>query len=268
MERSIFLACLWLTLIGIIQGDTIGKSRVRHLFVQRRSPIPGSPKKLFELAHEVENKLQSSSDQSVHKLLSRVRRSLNPDMKPSVNEFKLNDSHYMAYVHYNRETIVLLTRDRIPGLHSNSHVWISKNYGHSFQNRSSLFTLRNGSSALINMFHVSPVDDSKYLFVDKRHKVIFSTRDDCSTFVRSSPLSFSPDEILFHPSSTDVVLSYDENTSKLYYSVDFGSNWRLKDENVRSYYWGIPPWDTVNTLYIEREEITGIVYLLVNLSYC
>ena len=31
---------------------------------------------------------------------------------------------------------------------------------------------------------------------------------------------------------------------------------------------GIPPWDTVNTLYIEREEITGIVYLLVNLSYC
>ena len=29
---------------------------------------------------------------------------------------------------------------------------------------------------------------------------------------------------------------------------------------------GIPPWDTVNTLYIEREEITGIVYLLVNLS--
>ena len=31
---------------------------------------------------------------------------------------------------------------------------------------------------------------------------------------------------------------------------------------------GIPPWDTVNTLYIEREEITGIVNLLVNLSYC
>lgn len=89
MERSMFLACLWLTLIGIIQGDTIGKSRVRHLFVQRRSPIPGSPKKLFELAHEVENKLQSSSDQNVHKLLSRVRRSLNPDMKPSVNEVRV-----------------------------------------------------------------------------------------------------------------------------------------------------------------------------------
>ena len=84
-----FLACLWLTLIVIIQGDTIGKSRVRHLFVQRRSPIPGSPKKLFELAHEVENKLQSSSDQNVHKLLSRVRRSLNPDMKPSVNEVRV-----------------------------------------------------------------------------------------------------------------------------------------------------------------------------------
>ncbi|KAJ7384249.1 Sortilin- receptor [Desmophyllum pertusum] len=31
----------------------------------------------------------------------------------------------------------------------------------------------------------------------------------------------------------------------------------LKDENVRSYFWGIPPLDNANTLYIEREEITG-----------
>ena len=30
---------------------------------------------------------------------------------------------------------------------------------------------------------------------------------------------------------------------------------------------GIPPWDSVNTLYIEREEITGIVNLLVNFSH-
>ena len=67
----------------------------------------------------------------------------------------------MAYVHYNRETIVVLTRDRKPGLHSNSHVWLSKNYGHSFQNRSSLFTLEGGAYALINMFYASPVDDSK-----------------------------------------------------------------------------------------------------------
>ena len=45
--------------------------------------------------------------------------------------------------------------------------------------------------------------------------MIFSTRDDCSTFVRSLPLSFSPDEIVFHPSSTDVVLSFDEKASKV-----------------------------------------------------
>ena len=51
--------------------------------------------------------------------------------------------------------------------------------------------------------------------------MIFSTRDDCSTFVQSSPLSFSPDEILFHPSSTDVVLSYDENTLKvIHYKIN------------------------------------------------
>ena len=51
--------------------------------------------------------------------------------------------------------------------------------------------------------------------------MIFSTSDDCSTFVRSSPLSFSPDEISFHPSSTDVVLSYDEKASKvIHYKID------------------------------------------------
>ena len=81
------LACVSLSLIGIIQGDAIKKPRVRHLFVQRHWPLPGAPKKLFQLEHQVENKAQSSGDENVHKLFSRVRRSsTDPDMNPLFNE--------------------------------------------------------------------------------------------------------------------------------------------------------------------------------------
>ena len=83
----VFLACLLLWVIGIIQGDEIKKSRVRHLFVQRHSPLPAAPRKLFELdLHH--NKVQSRGDQNVHKLFSRVRRSLNPDMNPLINKVR------------------------------------------------------------------------------------------------------------------------------------------------------------------------------------
>jgi len=72
----------------------------------------------------------------------------------------------MAYVHWagdHKDTIVMLTRDKNPGLHSNSHVWISKDYGHSFDNRTSSFMQSVGSNmyALIDMFYASPVDNTK-----------------------------------------------------------------------------------------------------------
>lgn len=81
-------------------------------------------------------------------------------------QFKLNDSHYMAYVHWagdHKDTIVMLTKDKYPGLHSNSHVWISKDYGKSFQNRTASFMQPSGRNmyALISMFYASPVDNRK-----------------------------------------------------------------------------------------------------------
>ena len=54
----------------------------------------------------------------------------------------------------------------------------------------------------------------QYLFVDIRHRLIFTSRDDCLTFVRSS-VSFKPDEISFHSVSSEVVLAYDDSTKKV-----------------------------------------------------
>ena len=82
----VLLASLLFSATEITQGDAIKGTRARHLFVQRQSPLPGTPRKLFKLEHEALDNLQSSGDQDAHKVFSRVRRSLNPDMRPRVNE--------------------------------------------------------------------------------------------------------------------------------------------------------------------------------------
>jgi len=165
----------------------------------------------------------------------------------------------MAYVHWtadSRDTIVVLTRDRNPGLNSNSHVWISRDYGHTFENRTNLF-MHGRRFAVIDMFYASPVNNTKYLFVDKHSKIIYRSTDDCLSFAYVY-VTFIPDEISFHPSNSEVVLAYDETTEKLYYSSNFGIRWHLKHDRVRSFFWGTPPLDNANTLYIEvSEEVSG-----------
>ncbi|XP_068685724.1 uncharacterized protein [Montipora foliosa] len=277
MDRAVreiifLLTFLLFSAVGLTQVHA-KEPRERHLFVQRQSPLPGSPRKLLTVEREAHDNFPCSDQQDAYKILSRVRRSLNPDTSPKVNEFKLNDSHYLAYVHWagdHRDTIVVLTRDRTLTKNSSSHVWVSNNYGVSFRNLTKLFTLpdtNNGTFARIDMFYSSPVDNTRYLLVDTLHKAMYSTIDDFNSIVIGKNVSFSPDEICFHPSNSDVVLGYDESSSKLYYSTDFGSTWQLKDENVRSYFWGIPPWDSANTLYIEREEITGGLSNIIKTDY-
>lgn len=79
----VLLGCLLFSAAGIIQGDDVKEPRVGHLFVQRRSPLPGAPRKLLKVEHEPLDK--SSGDEDAHKVFSRVRRSLNPDRTPKVN---------------------------------------------------------------------------------------------------------------------------------------------------------------------------------------
>jgi len=69
-----------------VQENVATVSRERHLFVQRDSPLPGSPKELLKIENEQPSR--SSGDQKVHDLFRRVRRSLNPDMKPEATEVR------------------------------------------------------------------------------------------------------------------------------------------------------------------------------------
>ena len=87
MEKNLSVAipvvCLAILLFqasGRVENDVAKESRERHLFVQRDTPLPGSPKKLFKIEHGFPSR--SSGGQNVHEVFHRVRRSLNPDMKP------------------------------------------------------------------------------------------------------------------------------------------------------------------------------------------
>lgn len=48
--------------------------------------------------------------------------------------------------------------------------------------------------------------------MDRLHKYIFTSTDDCKTFKKAA-VSFTPDEITFHPSNGTVVLAYDKTST-------------------------------------------------------
>ena len=102
-------------------------------------------------------------------------------------------------------------------------------------NKCLLLSLQGGKVILVNLHHLIPHFSvllsicysttvslhanlsyylSQYLLVDTLHNLMFSTIDDFATVISVS-LSFSPDEILYHPSSSNVVLAYDESASKV-----------------------------------------------------
>lgn len=88
-EIRLLLAFFLLSAVGITTLDATKKPRERHLFVQRRSPLPGSPTKLQTVEREAVDNVGFSEDQEPHKILSRVRRSVNPVQLPKVKEVRL-----------------------------------------------------------------------------------------------------------------------------------------------------------------------------------
>lgn len=88
LKVLVVLVSLLFSASGSVQEHVARVSRGRHLFVQRDSPLPGSPKELLKI--ESEEPSRSSGDQNVQDLFRRVRRSLNPDMKPKATVVRLD----------------------------------------------------------------------------------------------------------------------------------------------------------------------------------
>lgn len=154
--------------------------------------------------------------------------------------------------------IICLAKNRpVSRRGQSSAVYISRDYGETFD-KINLFKLRNNSDAIINTYHISPVLNSFYLFVDATHKCAFITKDFGTTFQRID-LPFKPKSFLLHHSMPNLILATAilNNSSfySLYLSETFGLTWRKIQEEVNFVSWSIENVDNdMKRIFIQRIE--------------
>uniref|UniRef100_A0A6I8STB6 Sortilin-related receptor n=1 Tax=Xenopus tropicalis TaxID=8364 RepID=A0A6I8STB6_XENTR len=184
--------------------------------------------------------------------------------KRRLKKVSLEDSHNQIVVHWAGEksqVIVGLTRDSLALLGpKSSNVYVSYDYGKSFKNISEKFTVPAGSAntATVSQFFHSPADNKRYIFIDANEQYLWISKDFCDT-VNGFPAPFKPTDLLLHSTEPSLVLGYDKfhPNKQLWKSEDFGQTWTVIQEHVKTYSWGIAPYDKINTIYVERHEPRG-----------
>ena len=121
--------------------------------------------------------------------------------------YSFNDSHSIAEVHWsgmNSSSILVLMK------YPATYFWVSRDYGKTFKEISETFTLPNGTRTVITQFYSSKSDHRNYILVDKFHKYIFTSSDECRTF-RRVKVYFHLVEIKYHPKYYNYVLGYEQD---------------------------------------------------------
>ncbi|XP_077396383.1 sortilin-related receptor [Festucalex cinctus] len=203
----------------------------------------------------------------------RTRRSTSESTMPKVyGQVSLNDSHNQMVVHWAGEksnVIVALARDSAGAVGPrNSSVYVSYDYGSTFTFVTAKFQLsdakaKNGSTQIISQFYHSPADNKRYLFVDSTNNYLWNTFDFCKS-VQGFSLPFKPTDMLIHSTAPNLVLGYDSShpNKQLWKSDDFGETWVLIQEHVKTYFWGVEPYDPPTTVLVQRHEPQGVSIIL------
>nr|XP_033774457.1 sortilin-related receptor isoform X1 [Geotrypetes seraphini] len=185
-------------------------------------------------------------------------------------QVNLNDSNGQMSVHWAGEksnVIVALTRDslRASGGFNRNNVYLSTDYGKSFDRISEKFTfgLGNTSGVSVTQFFHSPADNKRYIFVDANAPYLWISFDFCLS-IHGFSIPFRPTDLLLHSMNPNLVLGIDKShlNKQLWKSEDFGQTWIMIQDHVKSFYWGIDPYDKLNTVYVERHEPMGFSTVL------
>ncbi|XP_053307342.1 sortilin-related receptor isoform X2 [Spea bombifrons] len=200
---------------------------------------------------------------------SRRGRSLDPEQLEQqvkvYGQVRLNDSHNQIVVHWAGEksnVIVGLTRDsQVYSGTKSSNVYVSYDYGKSFKKISEKFQFSGGNAsapAAVAQFFHSPADNKRYIFVDAAASYVWISTDFCAT-VNGFPVPFRPSDLLLHPTDPNLALGFDKShpNKQLWKSDDFGQTWIMIQEHVKSFFWGVNPFDNPRTVYVERHEPRG-----------
>ncbi|XP_023207184.1 sortilin-related receptor isoform X2 [Xiphophorus maculatus] len=286
MQADKMLSPLWCSICFLVLALSGGTPSVLHLHQERRYTLPqnrgfftvganldvfardgrGAAAPALPLAAQVASGSGAQGEQ-------RSRRSAGKSAMPKVyGQANLNDSHNQMVVHWAGEksnVIVALARDSTAATGpKTSSVYVSYNYGTTFIPVSANFQLseakaKNGSKQVISQFYHSPADNRRYLFVDSTNNYLWSTFDFCKT-VEGFSVPFRPTDLLLHPRRSNLLLGYDGShpNKQLWKSDDFGETWVLIQEHVKTYFWGVEPYDPSTTVLVQRHEPQGVSTIL------
>ncbi|KAF5282013.1 hypothetical protein FQA39_LY00537 [Lamprigera yunnana] len=158
--------------------------------------------------------------------------------------------------------IICLARDPTPILLHTlnpSNVYISYDYGDSYEDKTPLFKLNDGNYSSVEKFYNHPKFNTHFVFTDINNKAIFVTKNHGKNITRLD-VDFTPNDVSFHEFRQDtfIVLQKSGHKSQLWITEDFGSSWRLIEEYVNSFFWVQDDKTGEQVLVIQRGEVNGL----------
>lgn len=215
----------------------------------------------FHIVYASNDLMKTKQLDNVDILLRRFRRDVHDSGSIETTAAPLNDSHSMLIVHWAGESSSVIIALAKPGRHAQSgrsKVFVSRDYGKTFQDITATVTL-NHSAANIDRYYNSDQRNSHYIFTSIDQKCVFATRDYARTFTSLCGLTFRPKTVSLNPHNVNHILAFDEDDphAPLYVSEDFGSSWRLMHDEVKSFFWGVSPYDPRDTVYVEEKRGSG-----------
>ncbi|KAH9504509.1 Sortilin- receptor [Bulinus truncatus] len=189
--------------------------------------------------------------------ISRLKRSSDSTVDPEkiVTKFSLNNSQTTLVVHWGgagSDVILALAKNSSD---ADSVLFLSVDYGKTFQDISSRLTYQ-GRKAQIHRYYTVKGFNNHYVFTDLPNKCIFTTDNSGGSFIPHCQLPFVPTNLILNTLHPKHILAMNENDpyKQLYQSDDFGFTWRPIFSNVKSFFWGVQPYDHPLTIYVQEEK--------------
>lgn len=184
-------------------------------------------------------------------LVRSKREAVNNDEKLDVSNLaiptKLNSSHLHLMVHWAGQgspVVFILARTvKMDLIGSSSMIFMSKDYGKTFNDISDRFQLQdtkssNKTNALIVKFYHHPKSNCHYVFADVINKHIF-TSEDCGETIKPYNLdTITPSLISFESNNNNIFLVHDleAKEKRLWVTKNFGETFSTVQEYVRNFF--------------------------------